>query len=458
MCKRSLSTDKKQLHLFVGDINTTSPARPRLCFAIGGQTAALHHFSASNHSSSRPASCILPLDTLRSTPRSAAESARRTTPAATMFSSSKKPFTAVTVQIDRLTSEQYDVDDSSGIVDLIEVIRLQSSGPQEASRALRKKLFLKTFADEPLLERLRVAATDSVSDPDVREKCKQLFPQWAVTYKSTPGMERVALLYKQLPTRKRRPRPQQSKVLKETEEAADQPMGHTVSISSGEGPSTVLSPTGRRSSMPPFPTVSGKSKDKKRNRTTPFNLDKERPEILQTIASASVASTNLTNALKLVNREAQRVSENSDVMEKFERCKSLRRQILRYIQVVESDDFLGSLIHANEELVNALMAFEVLDKSVDYDSDSEDDLSIDDLRRFPDKTVPDRFAGLVLNPPTKPPRNAPSNVDKRLSYETASEDSAADDDDDDDENNPFGDRNAIPTPSIEKSGLTWREV
>ena len=53
---------------------------------------------------------------------------------------SKKPFSAVTVQIERLTSEQYEPDDYSGIVDLIEVIRLQSSGPTEAARAIRKKL------------------------------------------------------------------------------------------------------------------------------------------------------------------------------------------------------------------------------------------------------------------------------------------------------------------------------
>lgn len=52
----------------------------------------------------------------------------------------KKPYTAVTVQIDRLTGEQYDGDDMTGIVDLIEVIRLQSGGPTEAARAIRKKL------------------------------------------------------------------------------------------------------------------------------------------------------------------------------------------------------------------------------------------------------------------------------------------------------------------------------
>lgn len=52
----------------------------------------------------------------------------------------KKPYTAITVQIDRLTSEQYNADDMSGIPDLIEVIRLQAEGPTEAARAIRKKL------------------------------------------------------------------------------------------------------------------------------------------------------------------------------------------------------------------------------------------------------------------------------------------------------------------------------
>jgi hypothetical protein len=53
---------------------------------------------------------------------------------------SQKPYSAVSVQIEVLTSEQYDVEDSSGIIDLIDAVVIQSSGPTEASRALRKKL------------------------------------------------------------------------------------------------------------------------------------------------------------------------------------------------------------------------------------------------------------------------------------------------------------------------------
>lgn len=58
----------------------------------------------------------------------------------------RKPYSAITVQIDRLTSEQYDENDLGGIVDLIEVIRIQDSGPSEAARAIRKKLYGCTFA------------------------------------------------------------------------------------------------------------------------------------------------------------------------------------------------------------------------------------------------------------------------------------------------------------------------
>lgn len=159
-----------------------------------------------------------------------------------MFSSSSKPYTAITVQVNRLTSEQYEADDMSGIVDLIEVIRIQPGGPTEAARAIRKKLkygsvdqqlraltvldglmenagsrFQRAFVDEPLLERLRVCATDSLSDHEVKQKCQILFRQWASAYKSTPGMERIVALQKQLPKRKKAVTQQQSKVLRETE-------------------------------------------------------------------------------------------------------------------------------------------------------------------------------------------------------------------------------------------------
>jgi hypothetical protein len=132
----------------------------------------------------------------------------------------QKPYTAVTVSIESLTSEIYEEEDMSGIPDLVEVILLQASGPTEAARAIRKKLkygnvhrqiralvildgliqnagarFQRCFCDEALLERLRVCGTSGTSHPEVRKKCNELFRSWA-QFKNVEGMRQIASLYK----------------------------------------------------------------------------------------------------------------------------------------------------------------------------------------------------------------------------------------------------------------------
>ena len=358
---------------------------------------------------------------------------------------------------------------------------IQNAGPR----------FQKGFADEALLERLRVAGTDTMADPAVRAKARQLFGQWSVSYKDTPGMERVTALYRQLPQRKQPVRQNQSKVLRETEAEAAQDSHHDSSppkSSNHSWPSTartttsISSSTSNPATLSPGPNLLGKSKkDKKKKGTSGavkyFNLEKEKPAMMQSIAGASVASTNLTNALKLVNREQRRVSEDPEVMKRFEVCKSLRRQILRYIQFVESDDYLGGLIHANDELINALMAFEVLDKSIEDDSDSEleEGKHLSRIHGHGHSTTttgspgPDEhaFAGLSVSgsssPPTKPPRPMsipmpPAGAGKARQVESDDEESDATEEEDDDENNPFGDSYAAATPAIEKKGYSWKEV
>ena len=387
------------------------------------------------------------------------------------------------------------------------MVKLQVSGPTEAARALRKKLkygsvhrqlraltildglvqnagsrFQRSIlSDEPLLERLRIAATDPVSDLEVRTKCKILFGQWAAGSKSEPGLEGAAVLYKQLPRTKKPQvdRREQSKVLRETEEQARRDEAtDEESRRSSIGPSSPRASISHISSGPallsPGPNLVTKTKKNKKNKPKAFNLEKEKPVLLQTIASSQVASTNLTNALKLVNREHKRVSEDPEVLRRFETCKQLRRQILRYIQYVESDDFLGGLIHANEELVTALMAFEVLDKSVDDDSDSEMEEAVHLSRvggAAPEVSAAptESMAGLGLQSPKMPLRpgmaSHPNNGSKVVPgkgkttrQESESESEEENNDDDDDEDNPFGDRNATATPGMEKQGYTWKEV
>lgn len=50
------------------------------------------------------------------------------------------------------------------------------------------------------------------------------------------------------------------------------------------------------------------------------------------IADASIASTNLINAMHSINRETERISENPQAVAYFEECKKLRRRVLRYVR------------------------------------------------------------------------------------------------------------------------------
>ncbi len=333
--------------------------------------------------------------------------------------------------------------------------------------------FQRAFADEPLLERLRVCATDSLSDSEVKNKCQILFRQWAIAYQSTPGMERIVALQKQLPRRKKQVTQAQSRVIQETErEANEDPFGNEddeIAPGAGNSKDSMSSPTTNSFasssmsgpglySIPKTYKNSKPEKSSKKQKHKSFNLEKEKPQILQAIASSSVASTNLMNALKLLNREHIRVSEHAETVNRFETCKALRRQVLRYIHHVESEQWLGSLINANDSLVEALMAFEILDKSVDDDSDSDGNEWDDEeapakpARPEPDKrkSIQESFSGLSVG--KSPPKGHPTmllNGQKGLRHD---EDDSSEEEDGDD---PFADSNAVHTPKSERPGMTW---
>jgi hypothetical protein len=309
--------------------------------------------------------------------------------------------------------------------------------------------FQRTFADEPLLERLRLMPRDDLVDPDVRSRCNTLYRQWAGSYKTTPGLSSIATLYKQLPTTKAK-RPDQSRVIRETEAEARAAVSSSppkvppkerkqsisgLSSSSKPSPSRPVNP-GSTSSF-----FSRSSKERKLSKShIKFNLEKEKPQLMDAIAQASIASTNLYNAIRLINRENQRVSENAECKNRFDTCKVLRRQVLRYIQLVEDEAFIGGLLSANDELVKALMAYEVMDKSVDDDSDSD----VGSL-------APGTMGAMAnLNFATSPPKaKAPAPPPKPPTPEPESEEEEEEDE------NPFADRNAVKTPAVEKSGMTW---
>lgn len=300
--------------------------------------------------------------------------------------------------------------------------------------------FQRSFADEPLLERLRVAATSPTTDPDVRARLKELFASWAREYKDQPGLQGIAVLHKQFPQRRKA-------VAKATSTTAVSPT-HAVlpHLTSGASSSSA-------SSSHPTPAAAASSesswrshrKSKSKSSKSTFNLEKEKPALNQCLASSSVASTNLMNSLKLINRERERPSEKSQTVERFETCKTLRRELQRYIQHIESEQWLGSLIHAHEEITTAMALYEEFDKPIDEDSDSEDE-DWDVVNRVDDLRVSDEDAGSPSLPP-RPTKGKGQEWDEE--------------DEEDDPNDPFGNQYEVVESEETQDkpdarpGMTW---
>lgn len=259
-------------------------------------------------------------------------------------------------------------------------------------------------------------------------------------------------MYKQLPKRKKPTRREHSRVLKETEsEANGDPFGTDAVVPSSQSSVTKSRPaafTALKSAKPK------PDKSTKEAKVTKFNLGEEKPSLLKTIAAASAASINLMNALRAFDREKKQVSDDQEIVKNFNECKQLQLKIMFYIEQVESDEWIVSLIHANEELVNALMTFDVLDKGADDDSDSDQGTVKPDMRRASMSASAPRPGGSAqgaIKSKTSPPRPPwPPSHGKgkaRTVEPEISEDDEWDDDDESneeaDENDPFADRNAV---------------
>ncbi|WKT47525.1 hypothetical protein QSH57_012430 [Fusarium oxysporum f. sp. vasinfectum] len=392
----------------------------------------------------------------------------------------KKPFSAVTVTVENLTSESYEEEDLSGIPELVDVITLQATGPSEAARAIRKKLkygnvhrqiralvildgliqnagerFQRTFVDEPLLERLRVCGTSDLSDVAVRNKCRELFRSWS-QYAGRPGLDSLARLHRELPKRKQAVTQERSRVLRETEE---NPFVDDEQEAAAKAARDARNASGPSSSTPASGSTFGHSSTKSSS------------------GSSAFFATNLMNALQSINREVERISENQTAVERFEACKLLRRKVLRYVHHVEEEQWLGGLLHANDELVHALMSFEQFDRSIDADSDSDDELAeqahlyrmatikgkeamAKAASQSPTASQPPDLSELNIStpvhaaPPRPPPMSKPhSNPPPQPPRPVAAAVAAPQDEDDEDD--PFGDSHALETPMHERDQPKW---
>lgn len=309
-----------------------------------------------------------------------------------------------------------------------------------------------------------------------------MFVGWSQELEGQRGYERLAALSKQLPQRARKVRPQPKYLSNDPHELEDdegesaESAAHSGTSSPAPGISGRRSrsntATGSRSRSNTFqedrsesPSFFRSKKSKKPSHATSTSLPrvdvtKERPKIQNTLAEASSASTNLINALQLINWERELSTENQRATECFNKCRRLRKQVLRYIHSIESEEFIGSLIHANEELIQALQKYDKMSQAADDDSDS--DYENDDWR------VASGVRNLNISRKSNDSHGEDSESEENSGSDRAGPSryrqgkpkhlpppSKKYQEEEEDEEDPFGDSNVIDTPVDEKAYLRY---
>lgn len=91
-----------------------------------------------------------------------------------------------------------------------------------------------------------------------------------------------------------------------------------------------------------------------------FDFQKEKPNVLVAVANAIQCANNLVNSCRHVNRAEESLLENVRVQENLDKAKAARRTVIRYIQVVTDEEFVGTLLEANEKIVEAIQLYDTV--------------------------------------------------------------------------------------------------
>ncbi|OWZ72599.1 hypothetical protein AYX14_01923 [Cryptococcus neoformans] len=369
-----------------------------------------------------------------------------------------KPHSSITDWIEVLSSDRYEELSLDGISELVDSVNiLGPQGTTEASRAIRKKLkygnvhrqiralvilraltenagkgFQLNWANEQLMERLRLMATDQLIDPKVKKMLLLVFHAWSLQYKDQPRMHEVAGLYRKYTGHGTKPAPRKPATASSPTTAIpatrqgtfdDDIFSHDWNPAPGSrGADTYTDLAAAKADAEERKRArearialeqreaeierrerelrrkrdmaeieerrrkdaaeeaenrrklkeQGKKKSQQPKRP-PFNFEKEKPQIMVAVANAIQCANNLVNACRLVNREVENVTESPKVQDNLDKAKVARRSVIKYIQVVTDEEYVGTLLDANERIVEAIQLYDRLSKPAVLDSDSEDD-------------------------------------------------------------------------------------
>ncbi|KAI0778319.1 hypothetical protein BD413DRAFT_704774 [Trametes elegans] len=356
-------------------------------FWIGGNTRGLITWVSYVHTTAAEPGPLRVLS-LPSTLISAATAAMQFAKQAYSAFNRDKPHSSITEWVEILTSSSYEDEAYDGIPELVESINIQATGAAEASRAIRKKIkhgnphqqyralvilkaivengahnFQTSFADHQLTDALRNLSADPATDHKVKKKLASVLAAWHIQFKDDPSMALVANLYKQC------------KVGHASRPSGDRRIDGSLGLDDDylerkrrEEEARKKKEEEKRKAKEEKERRKREEEERKRKaaqpkpKRKPFNFEQEKPQILTAIANASQAANNLVNAMTLVNTAQDSLETNERVQECLTKVKQARKQIVRYIQLVENEDMIGVLIETNDRIIASLENYDLLTK------------------------------------------------------------------------------------------------
>jgi len=330
----------------------------------------------------------------------------------------EKPHSSITDWIEILSRDQYGVEDYDGIPELVESVNLQAGGPTEASRAIRKKLkygdvhrqlraltilkalvencgpkFQATFANDQLIDRIKLMSQDPMTDEQVKRKLMAVLGSWHRQFKDDPKMHAVSNLYTQCGGGRKStgptltsPRPNAETLYEQHQRNADEEARGRAERKAQER--AAKEEEKRKQKEEKLAAKEKERKARSQPARRPFNYETEKPKILNTVAEGTQAATNLVNAIKRVNREEESITTNPQVQECLTTAKTVRKQLIKYIQLaIQKEEIIGTLLDTNERIIAAIQLYDKQSKSPDQDSDDE---------------IRDKLASTAIGEPAKP--------------------------------------------------------
>ncbi|RXW22559.1 hypothetical protein EST38_g3297 [Candolleomyces aberdarensis] len=219
------------------------------------------------------------------------------------------------------------------------------------------------FSDGHLTDALKLIGFEATVDKRVKKKLLLVLSSWKEQYADDPSMALIAGLYKQC------------RISERKEKERYNLMGLTHEMDKKTTTKMQEKEEKRLAKEKARLEEEERRKNKNKPKRVPFNFERDKPKIVESISEASQASSNLINAIRLVNMEKETLQENERVQDCLTVAKQVRKTLVRYIQLVENEELIGTLIETNERIMNALEMYDQLTVTNQENPDSTEGLT-----------------------------------------------------------------------------------